>query len=58
METLIYCILLIIGTIAGIVFALQLLNMVATIVRGRGKASLSMWPPILFFICLYLMNKL
>lgn len=58
METLIYIILLTIGTIAGFVFALQLLNMVAVIIRGNGSAQLSFWPPIIWAVCLYLMNKL
>lgn len=58
METLIYCVLLTIATIAGTVFALQLLNMVAVIIRGKGSAQLDFWPPIIWAVCLYLMNKL
>ena len=58
METLIYYILLTVGTICGTIFALQFLNMVAVIIRGRGKASLSLLMPAICAACLYLMTLL
>lgn len=58
METLIAVILLLVAVITGSVFLLQLLNMVVTICQRRGKATLSLWPPLICVVCLYLTTLL
>lgn len=58
MNDLIYIILLLVAILTGLVFLLQLLNMVVTIYKLRGKATLSLWPPAVCALCLYLMTKL
>lgn len=58
METLIYCVLLTLAVITGLVFFLQCLNMAIVIYKGRGKAEISIINAAVAVATLYILTKL